>query len=192
MQHLLAQRDLEGLGEFVHRLVEVARAAYVQHRFDDATFEKGDEPVEDGQHQRDAQHVEDRVEHRELHREIVRGDADQIADPIHSVAQGGDKQQRDKRRHRVENQVRQRQALALEVRPQRPEDRGDRRADIRPDRQGQRVLVADLPGGQGGEDQDHRGMARLHDDGRGGADERIDEQTQQSRSARNVSGRSGP
>ncbi len=72
MKHLLAQRDLKRLREFVDRLVQVTRAADVGYGFDDAVLEEGDEPFQQRQHECDAQHVEDRVKDGKLHRVVIR------------------------------------------------------------------------------------------------------------------------
>ena len=119
------------------------------------------------------------MKYGELHREVAGCDPDSGTDPVHRLAQRRDENQGDHGGQHVEDEMGKRQALALEVRADRADDRRDRGSDIGADCQRERILIADLACREGRQDQNHRRVARLHDNGRDGADERVDKEADQ-------------
>ena len=166
VEHLFVERDFQCLRKVIDSFVKIAGLADIGQRLDDTPFKKRDERMKQRQHQSNPDHVKDRVKDGQLHGIVVWRNSHHRADPVNRVAQGRNKDQRDGGGHGVEYQMGQGQPLALKVCPKRANDRGNSRADIGPDCQSQRVLIADLPSRKCRQDQNHCRVAGLHDHGR--------------------------
>ena len=99
------------------------------------------------------------MKEREFHRVVIGRNPDARADPVNRVSHWRYEDKRHRSGEYVENQMGQRQTLALKIRTKRSDDRGNRGADIRADRERKRVLVADLTCRERCQDQHHRGVA---------------------------------
>jgi hypothetical protein len=179
MAQFIAQRGQNGGGKIAQITRDITRLADTGGRRGNAAFQKSHQPRHQRQHQRDTQQVEQRVKHGQPKREILRANAKRIADMIYQPPKGRNQRQRCQRCDKVENQVPQRQPLALIIGRGRADQRCNCCADIRTNRHRKRVFIADLPAGQRGDNQKHRGMAGLHHHSGPGPQQRIDSQPRQ-------------
>ena len=159
-----------------HGVVDEPRRAYFTRRRFQQCFKRHHQTLGKRQHHRDADQIENGVEQRQLEGMVIGLYPEPGCAGLHCRHKLLDEDQRDQSCHHVEHQMRGRKPSSGNIGRDRANDGGDGGADIGADRECQRVLIGDLAGGQCGDGEHQRGMAGLHDHGRGDPDGGVQQQ----------------